>query len=46
MYFLKEKSKVFEIFKKFKMGVEKKKNLAIKDARPERGGEFTSNKFK
>ena len=45
VYFLKEKSEVFENFKKFKALVEKESGLSIKAMRSDRGGEFTSNKF-
>ena len=41
VYFLKEKSEVFEIFKKFKVHVEKKSGLKIKSI----GGEFMSKEF-
>jgi len=42
---LKEKSEVFENFKKFKAHVEKESGLVIKAMRSDRGGEFTSNEF-
>ncbi|CAJ2639360.1 unnamed protein product [Trifolium pratense] len=45
VYFLKEKSEVFENFKKFKALVEKESGLVIKAIRSDRGGEFTSNEF-
>ena len=45
VYFLKEKSKVFENFKKFKALVEKESGLMIKALRSDCGGEFTSNGF-
>ena len=45
VYFLKEKSEAFEIFKKFKVMVEKETSRAIKAIRSDRGGEFTSNEF-
>ena len=45
MYVLKEKSEVFENFKKFKALVEKECGLMIKAMRSYHGGEFTSNKF-
>ena len=45
VYFLKEKSEVFENFKKFKALVEKESGLPIKAMRSDRGGEFTSNEF-
>jgi hypothetical protein len=45
VYFFKEKSEVFEKFKKFKAHVEKESGLVIKAIRSDRGGEFTSNEF-
>ena len=45
VYFLKEKSEVFENFKKFKSLVEKESGLVIKAMRSNCGEEFTSNKF-
>ena len=45
VHFLKEKSEVFENFKKFKALVEKESGLMIKAMRSNRGGEFTSNRF-
>ena len=45
VYFLKEKSEVFETFKKFKALVEKESGLVIKAMRSNRGEEFKSNKF-
>lgn len=45
VYFLKQKSEVFEIFKKFKATVEKESGLKIKALRSDRGGEFTSKEF-
>lgn len=45
VYFLKEKSEVFEKFKIFKALVENKIGLEIKAMRSDRGGEFTSNEF-
>ncbi|KAK2411591.1 putative mitochondrial protein [Trifolium repens] len=45
VYFLKEKSEVFENFKKFKAQVEKESGLIIKSVRSDRGGEFTSKEF-
>ncbi|XP_060668150.1 uncharacterized protein LOC132799711 [Ziziphus jujuba] len=45
VYFLKEKSEVFENVKKFKALVEKESGLLIKSMRSDRGGEFTSNEF-
>ena len=43
--FLKEKSEVFENFKKFKALVEKESGLLIKAMRLDSGGEFTLNMF-
>ncbi|KAJ7959769.1 Retrovirus-related Pol polyprotein from transposon TNT 1-94 [Quillaja saponaria] len=45
VYFLKKKSKAFEVFKKFKALVEKESGHVIKSLRSDRGGEFTSNEF-
>jgi len=45
VYFLKEKSEVFEIFKKFRVMVENETNRTIKAIRSDRGGEFTSTEF-
>jgi len=42
---LKQKSKVFTIFEKFKAGVEKESGRQIKAMRTDRGGEFTSKEF-
>ena len=42
VYFLKEKSEAFTIFKKFKVLVEKQKGCSIKITRSDRGGEYTS----
>ena len=46
VYFLEEKSEVFENFKKLKAQVEKECDLAIKAMRSDRGVEFTSKEFK
>ena len=46
VYFLKEKSEVFETFKNFKALVEKQSGYEIKALRSDRGGEYTSNIFK
>ena len=46
VYFLKEKSKVFSAFKKFKALVEKESDHNIKVMRFDTGGEFTSKEFK
>ncbi|KAH9670830.1 hypothetical protein KPL70_017126 [Citrus sinensis] len=45
VYFLKQKSEVFEAFKKFKAAVEKESEYQIKAMRSDRGGEFTSKEF-
>ena len=45
VYFLKQKSEVFEAFKKFKAAVEKESGCKIKAMRSDRGGEFTSKEF-
>ena len=45
VYFLKQKSEVFEAFKKFKAAVEKESGYQIKAMRSDRGGEFTSKEF-
>ena len=42
---MKQKSKVFGVFKKFKAVVEKESGHKIKAMRSDRGGEFTSNEF-
>ena len=44
-YFLKEKSEAFEVFKKFKVMVEKATGRHIKAVRSDRGGEYTSTAF-
>ena len=46
VYFLKEKSEVFDVFKKFKAFVEKQSGFNIKAMRFDRSGEFTSKEFK
>ncbi|KAA0046908.1 putative gag-pol polyprotein [Cucumis melo var. makuwa] len=46
VYFVKEKSEVFGMFKRFKALVEKESGYYIKALRSDRGGEFTSNEFK
>ena len=46
VYFLKQKSEVFEVFKKFKTAVEKESGYQIKAMRSDRGGEFTSKEFR
>ena len=42
---MKGKSKAFEVFKKFKVMVEKKTGRHIKVVRSNRGGEYTSTAF-
>ena len=44
-YFLKGKSEAFEVFKKFKVMVEKETGRHIKAVRSDRGGEYTSTAF-
>ncbi|KAE8676644.1 hypothetical protein F3Y22_tig00111582pilonHSYRG00249 [Hibiscus syriacus] len=45
VYFLKQKSEVFEVFKKFKAAVERESGRKIKAMRSDRGGEFTSREL-
>ena len=45
VYFLKEKSEAFEVFKKFKVMVERATDRQIKVVRSDRGGEYTSTTF-
>lgn len=45
IYFLADKSEVFETFKTFKNFAEKEAKTAICGFRTDRGGEFTSNEF-
>jgi len=45
VYFLKEKSEVFGVFKKFKVLIENETSTKIKVVRSDRGGEYTSAKF-
>ncbi|KAE8721174.1 hypothetical protein F3Y22_tig00016637pilonHSYRG00095 [Hibiscus syriacus] len=45
VHFLKEKSEAFEVFKKFKVMVEKATGRHIKAVRSDRGGEYTSTAF-
>ena len=45
VYFLKEKSEVFDNFKQFKAMVEKQKGCPILTLRIDCGGEFTSTEF-
>ena len=42
---MKGKSKAFEVFKKFKVMVEKKTGRHIKAVRSDKGGEYTSTAF-
>jgi transposase InsO family protein len=44
-YLLKEKSSVFDVFKRFKSLVEKESSCSIKSLRSDRGGEYTSTEF-
>jgi transposase InsO family protein len=46
VYFLKEKSEAFEIFKRFKVMVKKNTGSYIKSLRSDRGGEYLSTIFK
>ena len=45
MYFMKEKSDVFTIFKMFQKYVERQSGHLIKVLRSDRGGEYNSNEF-
>ncbi|KAL4572640.1 hypothetical protein LXL04_019420 [Taraxacum kok-saghyz] len=45
VYFLKQKSEVFNEFKKWRAIVENEKNLKIKCFRSDNGGEYSSNEF-
>jgi transposase InsO family protein len=45
VYFLQDKSSVFEVFKRFKMLVENESGCLIQCLRTDRGGEFTSTIF-
>ena len=45
VYFLKEKSEAFKIFKDFKTLVDNEIGVKIKCLRSDNGGEFTSKKF-
>ena len=45
VYFLEEKSQVFDIFKNFKAYVEKESGFSLKILRSDRGGEYMSEKF-
>ena len=46
VYFVKEKSEVFGVFKRFKAFVERESGYYIKALRSDRGGEFTSKEFR
>ena len=43
VYFVKEKSKVLEVFKKFKQTIEKQSGQPLKVLRTDRGGLFQSH---
>jgi hypothetical protein len=45
VYFLKEKSEAFNVFKEFKAEVERYSGSLIKTLRTDRGGEYLSNEF-
>ena len=45
VYFLRQKSEVFSIFKKFQAMVERQSGYLIKVLRSDRGGEYTSTEF-
>ena len=45
VYFVRQKSEVFVIFKKFKAFVEKQSGRSLKVLRSDRGKEYTSNEF-
>jgi transposase InsO family protein len=45
VYFMKQKSEVFNIFRKFKCLVERQSGCLIKVLRSDRGNEYTSNQF-
>lgn len=45
VYFLKQKSEAFGVFKEFKVYVEKQSGLSLRCFRTDRGGEYTSNAF-
>ena len=45
VFFFKQKSEVFEAFKKFKAAVEKESGYQNNAMRYDRGGEFTSKEF-
>ncbi|KAL0364508.1 UNVERIFIED_CONTAM: Retrovirus-related Pol polyprotein from transposon TNT 1-94 [Sesamum angustifolium] len=45
VYFMREKSEVFKVFKKFKNLVEKQSGRSIKVLRSDRGKEYNNSKF-
>ena len=45
IYLIKQKSKVFNIFKKFKLLSEKESDKVIKVLRTDGGGEYNSHEF-
>ena len=45
VYFMRQKSEVFTIFRKFKSFVEKQSGYFIKKLRSDRGKEYTSKEF-
>jgi len=45
VYFMRQKSEVFVIFKKFKAFIEKQNGMSIKVLRSDRGKEYTLNEF-
>lgn len=45
VYFLKQKSDAFTVFKDFNVHVEKQSGYSLKLLRTDRGGEYTSNAF-
>lgn len=45
VYFLKNKSQVFSVFKKFKVFVERQSGCKLKALRSDNGGEYISNEF-
>jgi transposase InsO family protein len=45
VYFFKEKSEAFEIFKKFKVMIKKSTGYYVRALRSDRGGKYLSNEF-
>ena len=45
IYFMRQKSEVFSIFKKWKNLVERESGKLVKKLRSDRGGEYNSNEF-